>query len=77
MYGAGKSRPPEMMRPDVEMSDVRLTSAHEEQSDGERLSPSRLPWTSTSPSASPFSPFSSLSFRLPPRHTHDPSSQAA
>ena len=36
------------------------------------LSPSRLPWTSTSPSASPFSPLSSLSFRLPPRHTHDP-----
>ena len=42
MYGAGKSRSPEMMRPDVEMSDVRLTSAHDEQSDGEHLSPSRL-----------------------------------
>ena len=42
MYGAGESRSPEMMRPDVEMSDVRLTSAHDEQSDGEHLSPSRL-----------------------------------
>jgi len=51
MYGAGKSRSPEKMSPDVEMSDVRLTSARDEQSDGERLSPSRLPWTSTSPSA--------------------------